>query len=180
LILSASRKRKDSPVFGFLLIICGPVIISPNVDQKDKLRMPTRCATRSGHAVSVNWGQVQSIQKEKEMNKFFKPLSLILGLALAAIVFGTQIVRALPNAAAPLPYGLTAKDTMATVEQKLGQPREIYVPQAGWEPGLPDEGGSPDHVHYWAIYRRFGVTIVYNSPSPNNKNATIHAIRLHK
>jgi hypothetical protein len=114
------------------------------------------------------------------MNKFFKSLSLLLGLALAAIVFGTQVVRALPNAAAPLPYGLTAKDTMATVEQKLGQPRVIYAPQAGWQPGLPDEGGSPDHIHYWAIYRRFGLTIVYNSPSPNDKNATIHAIRLHK
>jgi hypothetical protein len=114
------------------------------------------------------------------MNKFFKPFSLILILALAAIVLGTQVVHALPDAAAPLPYGLTAQDTRANVEQKLGQPRVIYAPQAGWEPGLPDEGGSPDHVHYWAIYKRFGFTIVYNSPSPTDQSATIHAIRLHK
>lgn len=114
------------------------------------------------------------------MNKYFKTLSLILILVLVAIVMGTQVVRALRNVATPLPYGLTTQDTMATVEQKLGQPRVIYAPQAGWEPGLPDEGGSPDHAHYWAIYRRFGLTIVYNSPSPNDKSATIHAIRLHK
>jgi hypothetical protein len=31
-------------------------------------------------------------------------------------------------------------------------------------------------MHYWAIYKRFGVTIVYNSPSASDKSATIHAI----
>lgn len=113
------------------------------------------------------------------MNKIFKTLSLIVVLALVAIVLGTQVVQALRDAAAPspLPYGLTAQDTMASVEQKLGQPRVSYAPQAGWEPGLPDEGSSPDHAHYWAIYKRFGLTIVYNSPSANDKSATIYAIR---
>jgi hypothetical protein len=116
------------------------------------------------------------------MNKYFKTLSLILVLMLVAVLFGTQAVRALRDAAAPepLPYGLTAQDTMASVEQKLGQPRVIYAPQAGWEPGLPDEGGSPDHTHYWAIYKRFGLTIIYNSPSPNDKGATIYAIRVNR
>ena len=116
------------------------------------------------------------------MNKFFKTFSLIMILALAAVVLGTQVVRALRGTAAPdpLPYGLTVQDTMASVEQKLGHPRVVYAPQAGWEPGLPDEGGSPDHAHYWAIYRRFGLTIVYNSPSPNDKGATIQSIRLIK
>ena len=116
------------------------------------------------------------------MNKYFKTLSLIVVLVLIAVLFSAQVVRALRDAAAPepLPYGLTAQDTMASVEQKLGQPRVIYAPQAGWEPGLPDEGGSPDHAHYWAIYKRFGLTIVYNSPSPNNKGATIHAILVNR
>ena len=113
------------------------------------------------------------------MNRFFKTLSLIVILALVVIVLGTQIVRALRDAAAPpaLPYGLTTQDTMASVEHKLGQPRVTYAPQAGWEPGLPDEGSSPDHAHYWAIYKRFDLTIVYNTPSANDKNATIKAIR---
>lgn len=75
-----------------------------------------------------------------------------------------------------LPMGLARSDTMEVVEQKFGQPKVPQAPQAGWEPGLPDEGSSPDHMYYWAVYKRFGVTIIYNSPSANDKNATIHAI----
>lgn len=75
-----------------------------------------------------------------------------------------------------LPLGLAAVDTMADVEEKLGQPKEVHAPQAGWIPGLPDEGGSPDRTHYWAVYNRFGITIVYNSPVGSDKNASIHAI----
>ena len=75
-----------------------------------------------------------------------------------------------------LPYGLAAGDTRADVEQKLGQPRVIHAPKAGWNPGLPDEGSSPDKEHYWAIYQRFGLTIVYDSPSASDQNAKIHAI----
>jgi hypothetical protein len=112
------------------------------------------------------------------MNKFFKTLGLIVVLALMMVVLGTQVVQALRDAAAPapLPYGLTSQDTMATVEQKLGQPKVTFASQAGWEAGLPDEGSSPDHMHYWAIYERFGLTIVYNTPSASDKGATINAI----
>lgn len=112
------------------------------------------------------------------MNKLFKTLSLIVVLALIAVVLGAQAVRALREAAEPeaLPYGLTMNDTMASVEQKLGQPRVAYASQAGWEAGLPDEGSSPDYMHYWAIYERFGLTVVYNSPSASDKSATINAI----
>jgi hypothetical protein len=115
------------------------------------------------------------------MNKLFKPLILIVILAIVAVVLGAQAVQALRDAAAPapLPYGLSMEDTMASVEQKLGQPRVTYAAQAGWEPGLPDEGGTPDHMRYWAIYKRFGFTVVYNSPSPSDKGATVHAIYLH-
>src|SRR5690349_20563119 len=112
------------------------------------------------------------------MNKFFKVFSLIVVLVLMAVMLGNQAVQALRDAAAPepLPYGLTMKDTMATVEQRLGQPRVASAPQAGWEPGLPDEGGSPDYMHYWAVYERFGLTIVYNTPAARDKSATLNAI----
>ena len=79
-----------------------------------------------------------------------------------------------------LPFGLSAKDTMASVEDKFGQPRVQQAPQAGWEPGYPDQSGTPDYIHTWAVYKRFGVTIVYNSPSGTDKGATIHAILVSK
>jgi hypothetical protein len=79
-----------------------------------------------------------------------------------------------------LPLGLAPNDTMAGVEYKLGGLKEVHAPQAGWAPGLPDEGRSPDHIHYWAIYKRFGLTVIYNTPSANDKNATIHAILVSK
>jgi hypothetical protein len=79
-----------------------------------------------------------------------------------------------------LPLGLAPQDTMADVEQKLGGLKEVHAPQAGWEPGLPDEGYSWDHTHYWAIYRRFGVTVIYNTPAASDKGATIHAIVISK
>ncbi len=79
-----------------------------------------------------------------------------------------------------LPYGLASNDTMANVEQKFGQRKVEQAPQAGWELGLPDESGTPDHIHYWAVYKRFGVTIIYNSPSAEDKGATIYAILVNK
>jgi len=79
-----------------------------------------------------------------------------------------------------LPLGLESTDTMADVEQKLRSPIEIHAPQAGWDSGLPDESYSRDLTYYWAIYRRFGVTVVYNTPAANDKDATIHAIHISK
>ena len=116
------------------------------------------------------------------MNKLFKTVGLIVVMALVMLALGAQVVQALRDAAAPekLPYGLTARDTMADIEQKLGQPMVTFAPEAGWEPGLPDEGGSPDHMQYWAIYRRFGLTVVYNTPSAEDKSATVQAIYLHE
>jgi hypothetical protein len=40
---------------------------------------------------------------------------------------------------------------------------------------LPDEGSSPDHFHYWAVYKHLGMTIIYNSPFVD-EDATIYAI----
>ena len=116
------------------------------------------------------------------MNKKIKNFSLVVVIVMVALALGAQAVQALRDAAAPekLPYGLTVQDTMASIEQKLGQPAVTFAPQAGWEPGLPDEGGSPDHQRYWAIYRRFGFTVVYNTPSAEDKSATVYAIYLHE
>ncbi|RPJ23166.1 MAG: hypothetical protein EHM33_21710 [Chloroflexi bacterium] len=74
-----------------------------------------------------------------------------------------------------LPMTLEASDTMADVERKMAQIRVPRVLKGGFDLGLPDESRSPDHTHYWAIYKRFGVTVIYNTPSAN-KNATIYAI----
>jgi hypothetical protein len=79
-----------------------------------------------------------------------------------------------------LPAGLVVNDTMASIEEKLGQPRVVHAPQAGWEPGLPDKKLFPDRIHYWAVYERFGLTVIYNSPSANDKNATLYAILVSK
>jgi hypothetical protein len=79
-----------------------------------------------------------------------------------------------------LPFGLSARDTMESVEFKLGQPIVADAPQAGWEPGLPDASGTDDHIHYWAQYKRFGITLLYNSPSANDKGASIYALLVSK
>jgi hypothetical protein len=75
-----------------------------------------------------------------------------------------------------LPLGLSSNDTMADVEYKLGHPKVFYAPHAGWEPGLPDEGYSRDLTYYTAIYRRFGLAVMYNTPAATDKDATIYAI----
>jgi hypothetical protein len=140
-----------------------------------KLRGSQRFSKRAANAASVNWGHVQNqFKKEKIMNKLFKTLSFVFIVVFVAVAFN----QAKQAAAAPknLPYGLTMQDTMASVEQKLGQPNEVHALQAGWKPGLPDEGASPDHITYWATYKRFGLTIVYNTPSASDKSATIRDI----
>jgi len=112
------------------------------------------------------------------MNKFFKTLSFVACFVMvtAVIAYANQVSAA----PAATPYNLTMEDTRATVEQKLGQPTVTFAPQAGWESGKPDRGGSPDYIHYWAVYERFNLTVVYNSPSPADKNATIYKIIPHK
>jgi hypothetical protein len=71
-----------------------------------------------------------------------------------------------------LPFGLKFYDTMGAVEYKLEQ-------QEVGSAGLPDEGGSPDHMHYWATYHQAGMTIIYNFPYAD-EDATIYAILVSK
>lgn len=67
-----------------------------------------------------------------------------------------------------LPLGLKFYDIMAAVEYKLSR---LGVGNEG----RPDETAVPDHMHYWAFYNEHGITILYNSPFPD-EDATIYAI----
>jgi hypothetical protein len=71
-----------------------------------------------------------------------------------------------------LPFGLKFYDTMGAVEYKLER-------QLGEGAGSPDEGSSPDHFHYWAVYKQLGMTIIYNFPFVD-EDATIYAILVSK
>jgi hypothetical protein len=63
---------------------------------------------------------------------------------------------------------------MWRVEEKLSDPDTDDTLE---QLGLPDETGSPDHMHYWAMYKRLGMTVIYNSPVPD-EDAYIYAILL--
>ena len=67
-----------------------------------------------------------------------------------------------------LPFGLKFYDIMESVEYKLGK-------QGVGNAGLPDEAATPDNLHYWAMYKQVGVTIIYNAPFPDEE-ATIYAV----
>jgi hypothetical protein len=71
-----------------------------------------------------------------------------------------------------LPFGLTFYDPMWRVEEKLrNQNADDSLQQAG----LPDEASSPDHIHYWVVYKRLGMTVIYNAPAAD-EDAYIYAI----
>ena len=67
-----------------------------------------------------------------------------------------------------LPFGLKFYDIMEAVEYKLKK-------QGVGNAGLPEEAATPDHLHYWAMYKQVGVTIIYNVPYPD-EDATIYAV----
>jgi hypothetical protein len=73
-----------------------------------------------------------------------------------------------------LPFGLSFYDPMWRVEEKL---RDLDSDDALQQAGLPEEGSSPDHFHYWAVYKRLGMTVIYNSPAAD-QDAYIYAILL--
>ena len=67
-----------------------------------------------------------------------------------------------------LPFGLKFYDIMGAVEYKLNR-------QGVGNAGLPDRVAVPDHMHYWAFYDEYGITILYNSPFAD-EDATIYAV----
>jgi len=75
-----------------------------------------------------------------------------------------------------LPFDIEVSDTMADVQHKLGHPMVPQMPMLGWELGLPSHGGTPDHIHYWAVYEQYNLTIVYNTPLADDLNASIYII----
>ena len=77
-----------------------------------------------------------------------------------------------------LPYGLSFYDPMWRVEEKLGTLETNDTSTPTLNPGLPDEASSPDHFHYWAIYQRLDMTIIYNIPA-RDEDAYIYAIVVH-
>lgn len=73
-----------------------------------------------------------------------------------------------------LPFGLTFYDPMWRVQEKLRNSNTNDRLEAA---GLPEESSSPDHIHHWAIYRRFGMTVIYNVPFAD-EDAYIYAVVL--
>jgi len=71
-----------------------------------------------------------------------------------------------------LPLGLKSADNMGTVVNKLKR-------QGVGNAGLPDQGTSPDHVHYWATYKQVNMTIIYNSPG-TDQSANIFAVLVNR
>ncbi|HJR81087.1 MAG TPA: hypothetical protein VJ821_13510 [Anaerolineales bacterium] len=71
-----------------------------------------------------------------------------------------------------LPFGLKFYDIQGAVEYKLER-------QGVGNAGLPNEGSSPDHFHYWAVYEKHNMIVIYNSPYPD-EDATIYAIVVSK
>jgi hypothetical protein len=67
-----------------------------------------------------------------------------------------------------LPFGLKFYDNLAAVEYKLNR-------QGLGNAGLPDTTAVPDHMYYRAIYHQAGITVIYNSPFPD-EDASINAI----
>jgi hypothetical protein len=78
-----------------------------------------------------------------------------------------------------LPFGLSFYDPMWKVEEKLRELNADDILQPTSLAGLPDEGSSPDHIHYGAVYKRLNMTIVYNSPFAD-EDAYIYAILVTK
>ena len=74
-----------------------------------------------------------------------------------------------------LPFGLKFYDTQGAVEYKLRELEADDNSQTTSRNGLPDEGSSPDHIHYRAVYKQLGMTIIYNSPFVD-EDATIYAV----
>jgi hypothetical protein len=67
-----------------------------------------------------------------------------------------------------LPFRLKINDSREAVETKLKEQRVGT--------GRPNEEGLFDRTHCWATYYAAGMTIIYNSPSADDKNATMHAM----
>lgn len=74
-----------------------------------------------------------------------------------------------------LPFGLTFYDPMWLVQKKLSTVEVDETSQTIYESGLPDEGSSPDRLHYWAVYEQLGLIVIYDFPYAD-EDAYIYAV----
>lgn len=74
-----------------------------------------------------------------------------------------------------LPFGLTFYDPMWLVEEKLMDAEADDTVQPAPQADLREEGSSPDHFHYWAVYNRFNLIVIYNTPFVD-EDAYIYAV----
>ena len=59
-----------------------------------------------------------------------------------------------------LPYGLSFNEPMWFINAEL---KKIDTDKLSPMAGLPDQADTSDHIHYWAIYKRLGLAVVYDS-----------------
>ena len=76
-----------------------------------------------------------------------------------------------------LPYGLSFYDPMWRVEEKIKKMEadDILQHTTSRDDGSPDTGSTPDHLHYWAVYERFNMVVIYDSPFAD-EDAYIYAV----
>jgi len=78
-----------------------------------------------------------------------------------------------------LPYGLSFYDPMWWVEEKLRNlSDDDELPRTRGD-GISYEGSSPNHLHYWTVYKRLGMTVIYDEPFPD-EDVYIYAILISK
>lgn len=138
-------------IFAFFATACIPPVVDvaraapAEVTYQATLGKPVSDKTVADFIASNNCTQAGSFQ-------LCQPACVALWTDERQIVQIAYLYLDSSNGFAPyggeLPLGLAVNNTMKQVEDRLGQPRVPHAPQAGWEPGLPDEGSSPDHIHY--------------------------------
>jgi hypothetical protein len=176
-------KRFKSPFIlasiTLVLTACGPWVVQTQPKEQVALKAP---AYKGVLGKSLNDQKVADFMINNNcsgVNQFqlCKEIGLALWITSDQVVETVYLYLNNTDGFVPykgeLPHGLKYYDIMEAVEYKLKR-------QGIGNAGLPDEGGSPDHLHYWATYKQVGMTIIYNSPSPEDEDATIYAILVSK
>jgi len=135
--------------------------------------VPTVC---SSAAMAPVIPQVTIISAQPVGSGYLEVQATMSGLALVLAVLSLLLMGCSPQA--PQMEPKTNYDPMWQVQQRLSNLNDEDQATA-WTTGLPDEASSPDHIHYWAVYKELGMTVIYNSPGAD-EDAYIYAILLSK
>jgi hypothetical protein len=107
-----------------------------------------------------------------EQLRLCKQMGLVLGIssnqAVQTIFLYLENTDGFTAYRGNLPFQLKANDNREAVEAKLKEQRVGT--------GVANEEGLFDRTHSWATYYAAGMTVIYNSPSAQDKGATMHAI----